>query len=97
MARVLRNLSGQAAKGGIKFAINYEEGTERSPLLGDTTRDSRTWARSALSESEYEYRTRVGIWRLLRIFKEFGVTYSVPVIRWVVKPGSRKEIEIGDG
>jgi hypothetical protein len=26
----------------INFGINFEEETERSPLLGDTTRDSRT-------------------------------------------------------
>lgn len=69
----------------INFAINYEEGTERNPLQGDSTRDSRTWVRSALPESErdlmqegeYEYGTRVGIWRLLRIFKEFNAPYSV--------------------
>ncbi|KAH8886034.1 putative chitin deacetylase [Thozetella sp. PMI_491] len=69
----------------INFAINYEEGTERSPLLGDRERDSRTWVRSALptserdliQEGEYEYGTRVGIWRLLQIFKEFGAPYSV--------------------
>ncbi|XXG99249.1 hypothetical protein Hte_005586 [Hypoxylon texense] len=72
-------------KVAINFAINYEEGTERSPLLGDIARDSRTWVRSALppterdlmQEGEYEYGTRVGIWRLLRIFKEFNVPYSV--------------------
>ncbi|KAL4965445.1 uncharacterized protein BDV14DRAFT_199851 [Aspergillus stella-maris] len=72
-------------KVAINFAINYEEGTERNPLLGDKCRDSRTWVWSALpeherdlmQEGEYEYGTRVGIWRLLRIFKEFGVPYSV--------------------
>ncbi|KAJ5417696.1 chitin deacetylase [Penicillium crustosum] len=69
----------------INFAINYEEGTERNPLQGDSTRDTRTWVRSALPENErdlmqegeYEYGTRVGIWRLLRIFKEFNAPYSV--------------------
>lgn len=69
----------------INLAINYEEGTERNPLLGDTARDSRTWVRSALpdnerdlmQEGEYEYGTRVGIWRLLRIFNEFHVPFSV--------------------
>lgn len=64
-------------KVAINLAINYEEGTEHNPLLGDSGRDSRTWVRSALPDSErdlmqegeYEYGTRVGIWRLLRIFK----------------------------
>ncbi|KAI0161792.1 putative chitin deacetylase [Hypoxylon sp. FL1284] len=72
-------------KVAINFAINYEEGTERSPLVGDDSRDSRTWVRSALPETErdlmqegeYEYGTRVGIWRLLRLFKEFDVPFSV--------------------
>ena len=72
-------------KVAINFAINYEEGTERNPLSGDTERDSRTWVRSALppierdlmQEGEYEYGARVGIWRLLRIFQEFNVPYSV--------------------
>ncbi|GAB7364277.1 hypothetical protein MBLNU230_g4823t1 [Neophaeotheca triangularis] len=69
----------------INLAIDYEEGTERNPLLGDGARDSRTWVRSALppserdlmQESEYEYGTRVGIWRLWKIFNDFGIPYSV--------------------
>jgi Predicted xylanase/chitin deacetylase len=69
----------------VNFAINYEEGTERNPLLGDSERDSRTWVRSALppserdlmQEAEYEYGTRAGIWRLLRIFGRFDAPYSV--------------------
>jgi allantoinase len=72
------------ARVAINLAVNYEEGTERSPLLGDAERDSRTWVRSALppserdlmQEGEYEYGTRAGIWRLLRIFEEFGVPFS---------------------
>lgn len=72
-------------KVAINFAINYEEGTERNPLNGDSERDSRTWVRSALppterdlmQEGEYEYGTRVGIWRLLRIFKEHNAPFSV--------------------
>ncbi|KAL4783709.1 hypothetical protein BJX76DRAFT_357731 [Aspergillus varians] len=72
-------------KVAINFAINYEEGTERNPLVGDSSRDSRTWVKCALpdgerdlmQEAEYEYGTRVGIWRLLRIFKEFDVPFSV--------------------
>lgn len=72
-------------KVAINLAINYEEGTERNPLLGDARRDSRTWVRSALpddqrdlmQEGEYEYGTRTGIWRLLRIFAEHNVPFSV--------------------
>jgi peptidoglycan/xylan/chitin deacetylase (PgdA/CDA1 family) len=73
------------ARVAINFAINYEEGTERSPLLGDGRRDSRSWSKSTLPETErdliqegeYEYGTRAGIWRLLRIFTEFKAPFSV--------------------
>jgi allantoinase len=75
----------QGGRVAINLAINYEEGTEGSPLLGDAERDSRTWVKSALpaserdlmQEGEYEYGTRTGIWRLLRIFGEHAVPYSV--------------------
>src|SRR4051794_22196740 len=67
------------ARVAINFAINFEEGTERSPLVGDTGRDSRVWIRSGLPETQrdlmqegdYEYGTRAGIWRLLRMFDEY--------------------------
>jgi allantoinase len=73
------------ARVAINFAINYEEGTERSPLLGDGRRDSRSWSKSVLPETErdliqegdYEYGTRSGIWRLLRTFEEFRAPFSV--------------------
>ncbi|WP_186293129.1 polysaccharide deacetylase family protein [Brevibacterium aurantiacum] len=69
----------------VNFAINFEEGTERSPLLGDGQRDSRTWVKSALppeardlmQEGEYEYGTRAGIWRLLRLFNQYRAPFSV--------------------
>ncbi|KAL4722145.1 hypothetical protein ACLX1H_010917 [Fusarium chlamydosporum] len=90
----------------INFAINYEEGTERSPLAGDKERDSRTWVRSALppterdlmQEAEYEYGTRVGIRRLLRIFKEHNVPYSVFVSSeaLVVNPGFAEALRTED-
>ncbi|WP_236795643.1 polysaccharide deacetylase family protein [Amycolatopsis sp. GM8] len=73
------------ARVAINLAINYEEGTERNPLHGDTERDSRTWVRSALppserdlmQEGEYEYGTRAGIWRLLRAFRQYNAPFSM--------------------
>lgn len=64
MARILQNSPGQAAKSWLSNSPSTMK-----ELLGDTTRDSRTWVRSALPESErdlmqegeYEYGTRVGI------------------------------------
>ncbi|KAH8695599.1 hypothetical protein BGW36DRAFT_429471 [Talaromyces proteolyticus] len=57
-------------KVATNLAINYEEGTERNPLLGDSERD-------LMQEGEYEYGTRAIIWPLLRHFKEFDAPYSV--------------------
>lgn len=73
------------ARVAINLAVNYEEGTEASPLLGDPVRDSRTWSvsplpeaeRDLIQEGEYEYGTRAGIWRLLRIFGEYQVPFSM--------------------
>lgn len=73
------------ARVAINLAINYEEGTERSPLLGDEERDSRTWnisslppsERDLIQEGEYEYGTRAGIWRLIRLFEEFNAPFSM--------------------
>lgn len=70
----------------VNIAINYEEGAEASPLAGDAARDSRTWVlapdlppseRDLNQEGEWEYGSRVGIWRLLRMFNEFDMPFSV--------------------
>ncbi|QGH68456.1 polysaccharide deacetylase family protein [Pseudactinotalea sp. HY158] len=73
------------ARLAINFAVNFEEGTERNPLVGDAHRDSRGWLKSSLppgerdlmQESEYEYGTRTGIWRLVRMFEKYEVPFSV--------------------
>lgn len=85
---------------------NYEEGTERNPLNGDRERDSRTWVRSALpmserdlmQEGEYEYGTRGGIWRLLRIFEEHNAPFSVFVSSeaLVVNPAFAERLKTED-
>ncbi len=57
----------------LNIAINYEEGTEGNPLMGDLVRDERAWVpsnlppqeRDLMQEADYEYGSRVGIWRLL--------------------------------
>lgn len=66
------------AKLAINFVINYEEGAELSPVNKDSY--SETYGgefplspkpeglRSLSMESLFEYGSRVGIWRLLRLF-----------------------------
>lgn len=66
----------------VNFVINYEEGSEYSHSCGDGENDSLTEVqypfppdvRDLATESMYEYGSRVGIWRLLRLFEEFKVT-----------------------
>ncbi|MGQ0663637.1 MAG: allantoinase PuuE [Pseudomonadota bacterium] len=75
------------ARVAVNFVLNYEEGGERCILDGDATSESRLsdlfmpsplqGARNLLIESAYEYGSRVGFWRLLRVFAERGVPVSV--------------------
>jgi putative urate catabolism protein len=67
--------------------LNYEEGAERSVLHGDPTSE---WAlsdvvgarplagrRNPKVESAYEYGSRVGVWRLLRLFADRRIPITV--------------------
>ncbi|WP_454780991.1 polysaccharide deacetylase family protein [Legionella sp. WA2022007384] len=66
------------AKVAINFVINYEEGAELSPVNGDAQAEISgadfpfmpkvKGERNLSMESFYEYGSRVGIWRLLRLF-----------------------------
>lgn len=66
------------AKIAVSFVINYEEGGERSVLHGDGQSEPnlrenagspvRINERNYNAESEYEYGSRVGFWRLFRFF-----------------------------
>lgn len=66
------------AKVAINFVINYEEGAELSPINGDlqaetyggefTLAAKAESERSLSMESIFEYGSRAGLWRLLRIF-----------------------------
>jgi peptidoglycan/xylan/chitin deacetylase (PgdA/CDA1 family) len=73
------------ARLAINVVINYEEGSERSPLEGDTTREPLVEAlysvpegeRELFTESTFEYGSRVGIWRTLKVLDEYGVTPTI--------------------
>lgn len=68
------------ARIALQFVLNYEEGAERSVLHGDA--ESETFlseivaakaypgARHPSMESLYEYGSRAGVWRVLRLFRE---------------------------
>lgn len=67
------------ARLALNFALNVEEGAEYSPLDGDAVTDTALGegvgmdtgivGRDLAAESMYEYGSRVGVWRLLRLFE----------------------------
>jgi peptidoglycan/xylan/chitin deacetylase (PgdA/CDA1 family) len=65
----------------VNFVVNYEEGSEYSHELGDGENDGLAEVeydfpvdvRDLARESMYEYGSRVGVWRLMRLFKEYDV------------------------
>lgn len=74
------------ARVALQIALNYEAGGERSVLHGDSGSESLLTdngfpavrgARSVLAESIFEYGSRRGVWRLLRMFEERGIKVSV--------------------
>ena len=68
-------------KVAINIVVNYEEGSEYSLPMGDGRNDMLGEIPYALPgdqrdmtvESIYEYGSRVGVWRLLRIFEAAGI------------------------
>ena len=75
------------ARIAVEFVINYEEGAENTILHGDTASESlltefgfampRVGERYLPVESMYEYGSRVGFWRLHRLFTERQVPITV--------------------
>jgi len=90
----------------LSIVVNYEEGSEASKSDGDTRNEGMTEVSYAMPdefrdlavESMYEYGSRAGIWRLARLFDEYGVKATVyaaalavernpEVGRWIQRAG----------
>ena len=75
------------ARVAVNFVLNYEEGGELSPLNGDSTSepfmnevplgDPVLGGRNRTSESLYDYGSRVGFWRIVRLFEERQMPMTV--------------------
>jgi allantoinase len=75
------------ARLALQIVVNYEEGGERSILHGDREAEAflqevvgmapLAGMRNLQVESMYEYGSRVGFWRLMRLFSERGIKISV--------------------
>jgi putative urate catabolism protein len=75
------------AKLAVNFVINYEEGSEPSYQDGENVTETglteahglnQTGAgRDLAGESMFEYGSRVGFWRLMRLFEERGLPLTI--------------------
>ena len=74
------------ARLALQFVLNYEEGGERSVLDGDAHAETFLSeiinaepfpSRHMSMESLYEYGSRAGVWRVLRLFEERGLPLTV--------------------
>ena len=75
------------ARIAVQFVINYEEGAENSVLHGDAGSETlltefgfvepRVGERALPIESMYEFGSRVGFWRLHRLFTERAVPVTI--------------------
>ena len=75
------------ARIALSFVLNYEEGGERNILHGD--KESEAFLSEMVSaqplqgernmsmESLYEYGSRAGVWRILKLFKAFDIPLTV--------------------
>ncbi len=75
------------ARIALQFVLNYEEGGENSVLHGDAGAETFLseivnapvveGLRHMSMESLYEYGSRVGVWRLLRLFARYDIPLTV--------------------
>ncbi len=74
------------ARLAVSFALNYEEGSEPSPLLGDRGRELLTdplyasvpvEERELFQEQAFEYGSRAGHWRVIAALDEYEMPCSV--------------------
>ncbi|WP_432473970.1 allantoinase PuuE [Amphritea sp. HPY] len=75
------------ARVAVSFVLNYEEGGERCVLHGDDESEAflseivgaqpLPGARHMSMESIYEYGSRAGVWRLLRLFEKHDIPLTI--------------------
>ena len=90
----------EGAAVAVSLIVNYEEGSEYSKAAGDERNEGLAEINYSLpgeyrdlaTESVYEYGSRAGNWRLMRLFDEYGikVTYFAAAV------ALEKNIEVGE-
>ena len=83
------------ARLALQLVLNYEEGGENCVLHGDSSSeaflseivgaDARAGVRHMSMESIYEYGSRVGVWRLKRLFDQYHVPVTVFAVGMAVE------------
>jgi putative urate catabolism protein len=83
------------ARVAISFVLNYEEGGERCVLHGDTESEAflsempnaqpLAGVRHMSMESIYEYGSRSGVWRLLKLFDKYDVPLTVFAVAMAIE------------
>ncbi len=79
----------------VQIVLNYEEGGENCILHGDLASesflseivgaDARKGVRHMSMESVYEYGSRAGVWRLLRLFEKYQIPVTVFAVGMAVE------------
>ncbi len=79
----------------VQIVLNYEEGGENCVLHGDLASeaflseivgaDARKGIRHMSMESIYEYGSRAGVWRLLRMFEKYQVPVTIFAVGMAVE------------
>lgn len=82
------------AKIALQFVLNYEEGAENCILHGDEASEvflsemnnpqAFLNQRHKSMESLYEYGSRVGVWRILELFKQFNIPVTIFAVAMAV-------------
>jgi putative urate catabolism protein len=89
----------QGARIAVQFVLNYEEGAESCVLDGDPASEvflseivnAQAFPMRHLSmESVYEYGSRAGVWRILRLFER----YRLPLTVFAVAAAIRRNAEV---
>ena len=75
------------ARVAVQFVLNYEEGGENAILHGDAASESflsemigtpaLEGVRHMSMESLYEYGSRVGVWRVLELFRRYDMPLTI--------------------
>ena len=83
------------ARLALQIVLNYEEGGENCVLNGDpaseaflseiVNAEARDGVRHMSMESLYEYGSRVGVWRLKRLFDRYGIPVTVFAVGMAVE------------